>query len=94
MNNTISPVEEYAKGAYWVVCEWDGSAKIEKQFYEARDYCKAFNVVLSHQPHQEHATLSGVSVSSERNRKELARVRSYLIHHFGWAEDQEVLNID
>ena len=88
MNNTISPVEEYARGAYWVVCEWDGSAEIEKQFHEARDYCKAFNVILNHEQGQKHATLSAVSISSRQNRMELVSVRSYLISHFGWVSEE------
>lgn len=87
MNNRISPVEEYLKGSHWVVCEWDGSADIEKQFYEAQDYCKAFNVLLGYQPNQKHATLSGVSLSHAQNKKELSCIRSYLIQRFGWVDE-------
>lgn len=92
MNNRISPVAEYEKGEYLVLCKWSGSVEIEKQFYEARDSCQAFNVLLSHRTDEEHATLSGVSFSPERSEQELTCIRDYFIKHFGWVEDEGVFN--
>jgi hypothetical protein len=88
-NMWITRVTPMEGGGYWVTCNWNGKVDIEAQVREARQNCEAWDLLLNHQPDQEFAVLSGGSANPLKNVQQLNCVRTYLIDHFGWREEEK-----
>jgi len=87
VRKTVSRLKTIHDHTFYFCCWFDPSVKIEEEFQRVRRCFDTFDVDCDHELGQQSATIVGRGMFAERNKIDVALVRSFLLDH-GWTEQE------